>query len=415
MKNNLQQYVCLDCIGNEDYKTFIKEEGDEGIECDYCKIEGICITLDLLADQIDEEYRANYEPSDSGDLPSDIISVMLELDDLPELREDLVAILSDSESRDVSQGADALYDNDSLYGRKEKISYGNVAEHHDTWGYFCRQIKYKTRFFNNELIKWLDSLFSEINNFKYENNKSPIRIIDPSDSEATFYRARCATDSQERICTNPSLELGPPPEDIAYTGRMNPVGVSVFYGAFERKTCIAEIRLPVGETAISGQFKLEKKITVLDLTVLNRINEPLDSANADDNQWGLLHFLKHFSAEISEPVQSQNANLEYLPTQAFSEYLANYYQTKKIDAIIYPSAQTNYEGKNIVILNHAAKVKENSDYENDEGMYLSFVSNSLMGHKIKAIDYDIEDYDVSPKSRFAFYSRNNCKTHATTP
>lgn len=385
MKNNSRQYVCLDCIGNEDYKTFIKKEGVKRKTCNYCKNRRTCINLDLLADEIDDEYRNSYTLSDSGELPSDIISQMLELDDLEQLTDDLVDILSERESRDVNQGADAFYDNTSLYRPNEGNDYGNVLEHIETWDYFCWKIKHQTRFFNNGLIQWLNSLFSELDNFDYEN-KEPIRTIEPSDLEATFYRARYATDSHENICSNPCIELGPPPPSVASFGRMNPVGVSVFYGAFEPKTCIAEIRVPVGEIAISGQFKLEKQITVLDLTVLNEIKEPRNRHYADDNQWGLLSFLRYFSLEISKPVQTHNANLEYLPTQALSEYLAYHYQTR-IDAIIYPSTQTNGKGKNIVILNHAAKL----NYENKEDNYFSYVPDSLKQYKIKAIDYDIED------------------------
>lgn len=387
MKNNSQQYVCLNCIGNEDYKTFINEEGSEQKECAYCKKQLTCVDLGLLADKIDEEYRDSYTPSASGEPPSDIISQMLELDNLEELANDLVDLLSERESRNVHQGADPLYDDNYLYGANMENDYGNALDHKERWDYFCGDIKHKTRFFNNELIQSLNSLFSELDKFEYVNKK-PIRIIEPNNEETIFYRARYATDCHEKIYSNPSIELGSPPPFAASSGRMNPVGVSVFYGAFERKTCIAEIRIPVGETAISGQFKLEKPITVLDLTLLDEIEELQNPQFADDNQLGLLYFLRHFSLEISKPVQSHNTNLEYLPTQALSEYFAHHYRPK-IDAIIYPSTQTNGKGKNIVILNHAA----NLNYENNEDNYFSYVPDSLIIHTIKAIDYDVEDYN----------------------
>lgn len=391
MKNNSQPYVCSNCIGSEEYKTFIKEEGIGRKTCAYCKKQRTCVYLDLLADKIDEEYRANYVPNhsddDYGEPPYEIISQILELDGLEKLANDLVCILSESESRDVSQGADSLYDRSSLYKRTEKYDCGNILEHIETWEYFCWKIKHETRFFNNKLIQSLNSLFSELDTFSYDNNK-PIRTIKPNAKDAIFYRARYAADSSEKIRSNPGIELGPPPPSVASSGRMNPVGVSVFYGAFEQKTCIAEIRVPVGETAISGQFKLEKPITVLDLTVFDTIEKPRNAQFTDSNQLGLFHFLRDFSLEISKPVHLDNANLEYLPTQALSEYLAYHYQPK-IDAIIYPSTQTNGEGKNIVILNHAAKL----NYENSKDNYFSYVPDSLKKHKIKAIKYDVEDDD----------------------
>jgi hypothetical protein len=119
---------------------------------------------------------------------------------------------------------------------------------------------------------------------------------------------------------------------------MNPAGVSVFYGAFKQETCISEIKCSVGEIAIIGQFKLVKPITVLDLTVLSKIEEPSYSDALDiDESVGLFYFFKRFSYEISKPIRysdSYDSYLEYLPTQALSEYFT---YILKIDAVIYPS------------------------------------------------------------------------------
>lgn len=45
---------------------------------------------------------------------------------------------------------------------------------------------------------------------------------------------------------------------------MNPAGVPAFYGAFERKTCVAALRPPVGGSVVSGKFKLNRAVSVLD-------------------------------------------------------------------------------------------------------------------------------------------------------
>jgi RES domain-containing protein len=372
--------VCVDCINENYYKEYVKNNGTEG-KCNYCKNKEIkiCISIDSLANEVDDIYRADYEPSEnSGDTPSYIISEMLCLDN-EKIANDLVYILSERETRDVHQGADALYDSDGLYITQP--TFGNVDKHMETWEMFCYTIKHDTRFFNKESLDLLDSLFSELDKFKVDNTISPVRKINPDDSDTIFYRARKANSSDEisQFSKNPIKELNAPPPHKTSSGRMNPIGVSVFYGAFELKTCIAEIRLAVGELAVSGQFKLEKSITVLDLTVLDQIDEPqCYSGDDSDNLYGLFHFLRRFSQEISKPILPNNSELEYLATQAFSEYLCNHYK-EKIDAIIYPSSQIK-EGKNIVIFNHIV----------NSGSYLSLLDGMLDEHEVLAIDYNIK-------------------------
>lgn len=353
--------ICVDCVTDDYYKKYIKDNGKRR-KCSYCPNKNKkCIDLESLADEVDADYRASYEPNeDCGDYPSNIISEMLGLDN-EMIADKLVDILSERENRDVNQGADAFYDADRLYVTQPNL--GNFGDHMETWEWFCSTIKHQTRFFNQQFLNDLDGLFKELDKFKCDNI-SPVREISPDDADALFYRARRAANSKEEaeILNNPNGELAAPPPNKSNSGRMNPKGVSVFYGAYEIKTCIAEIRLLVGEKAISGQFKLKKPITILDLTLLKEIDEPRYYAGDDiDNLAGLFYFLRHFASEISKPIHPNDADLEYLPTQAFSEYLNHHYK-KRIDAIIYSSSQTKYnEGKNIVILGRAAEIRGDED------------------------------------------------------
>jgi hypothetical protein len=406
--------------------------------------------LNSLADAVDDVYRASYKQCDSGDSPSEIISSeILELDgSAGRLNFDLIEILSNRELGSEYKDKEAMYDESMTYssfgGKYAPMNDG--SEHKELWDIFCKCIKHRTRFFNIKMIDWLDRIFLGLDEISYENGKSPIRIIQPTDSDAVFFRARHATNAEERIkiCCHPAQELSSPPVHLAANGRMNPTGISVLYAAFERKTCIAEIRLPVGEIAISGQFKLEKPITVFDLTVLDNINSEKTISEATKSIYGevdsfedRLTFLRKFSAEISKPIPPHKAILDYMPTQALAEYLAHHYKPN-IDAIVYESTQTNSGGKNIVFLNHAAKVINNqnpesgayramwgdgyyyispdrelprfnidpvqwNEYENisffenyelDKDEYLSFTPGSLKLHKILAINYDVKCFNV---------------------
>lgn len=376
--------VCVNCINNKDYKNYIKSTGKKR-KCSYCSNTKKCIDIESLANEVDDDYRDKFKLTNDfldGDTPSHLISEMLGLDN-KSIADHLVSILSEREERNVNQGADAMYDADSLY--TSQPNYGNFGEYMEIWEWFCSDIKHRTRFFNNEFIDKFNDLFNDLDRFKY-NDISCIREININDTDATFYRARRIKNENEKqaILNHPENKLSAPPPKLAQTGRMNPRGVPVFYGAYDIKTCIAEIRASVTENIISGQFKLNKSITVLDLTILKDIEEPPCYQGDDiDKLQGAFYFLRQFSSEITKPIHSDDSELEYLPSQAFSEYLSNYYKIK-IDAIIYPSTQTNNKGRNIALLSHVSQIRNG---------YLSLVDDSVEIHEVKGIDYDIFSCD----------------------
>lgn len=152
---------------------------------------------------------------------------------------------------------------------------------------------------------------------------------------------------------------------------MNAPGVACFYGGFDLATCLAEIRPPVGCWVGSAGFELCRPITVLDMTrfsndALNRsIFSPVRQKRLD--QW---RFMQVFQSEVTKPVLPDDEVLDYVPTQAVSEFihvaLAAEAKTNssRIDAIIYGSAQRP-NGKNIALFGEAALVEGLDD--NDDG------------------------------------------------
>ena len=176
-------------------------------------------------------------------------------------------------------------------------------------------------------------------------------------TNALFFGGRGARSKKSRInlCLNPYQELIAPPNHLAPTGRMNPAGISVFYGALDRDTCLSELRLPVGDVAVSGKFELLKPLTVMDLSVLSDVYKELSLFDPDfEGKAGHLKFLRRFEEEVSRPIYPGDELLEYVPTQVLVEYLANYHDPN-IDALIYSSTQTDGAGKNIAIFSHATK------------------------------------------------------------
>jgi hypothetical protein len=201
-------------------------------------------------------------------------------------------------------------------------------------------------------------MLSGIIEFRSSKGNTAIRAINPNDVDSVFFRARQANDDNLRlkIFMNPSKELGSPPPNLASPGRMNPAGVSVFYGSFEINTCISEIRLPVGGVAATGCFKLIKTVNVLDLTIFDEGPQHISYFDLDRyEKISQMLWLETFHKEISKPVLPQDEAFNYIPTQIVSEFLAREF-SPQLDGIIYSSALTN-KGRNIVLFNHASAIQ----------------------------------------------------------
>lgn len=308
-------YLCIDCVGDPQLKSEIQESDSLGI-CFYCKQRKQGIELDYLSDRVDEVYREHYRPSEkpvfdredgdkllwrfAGSYPEDIVAEMMEVD--REIAEKIVEILSDKFRHEVQDGADDYDDSGTTYEETPINTY----EYSQTWKDFCLQIKHRSRFFDPENIHNLTFLFENIEDYKTDDGKSAIRMLDPNDYAFRFmYRAREANDEQSilKICLNQSKELGPPPIDKAKASRMNPSGIPVFYASYDPKTCVAEIRLPVGGIAVVGKFELIRPIRVLDLTVFDEHPEPISMFHPNFGEAIIKReFLKDFHKEVREPV-----------------------------------------------------------------------------------------------------------------
>lgn len=116
-------------------------------------------------------------------------------------------------------------------------------------------------------------------------------------------------------------DLTSPPPRIASNNRMSPAGISLFYGALEPETCISELRPSVGEDVVVGEFEANETLIVLDLS--GKIQESISIFNEDYSynyeRW--ISFIRDFVANISRPIRPMDQEIDYVPTQAFTEFL----------------------------------------------------------------------------------------------
>lgn len=327
------------------------------------------IPIEELAKIVDPVFREFYCPtSDEGsiwrrDRGGDLIDTLYDLtgaiDD--NISRALSAALIDRDDYWPPDGEEAYYDEEARYTLQDNRS----GLHLHNWNTFRRSLMFGSRFFNPDAEQALGQIFDGIQQLRDANGKGPVYLIKPKTPEALFFRARIANNREEasRIKAELARELGPPPEQLRKAGRLNPSGISAFYGAFDLRTCIAELRPSVGGGVISAQFELLRPICVLDTTLFTdrpkAVNLFAPGALKRKRQWV---FMQTFMEEIGRPVFPGEEHLQYLPTQAVAEFLNRRFKVsfagerRAIDAVIFRSAQRP-EGRNIVILGDAAIVE----------------------------------------------------------
>ncbi len=354
-------YICSICINDEYLKEEIRKTNKYAGKCTFCDSDEPCMELEELSDQIDQIINDEYEISDEtvpkfvGDEDSPyyepigesidyVIRKIIDLND--EIIDDIVEILRGKYFRDVADGGESFYhDGDNIVA---KDFYNPLI--HDNWLEFCQTIKHHQRFFSSDLNEDLRYFFSFIKEITFYRDK----LIKKIPSETELYRARLINNDYEipEIYNNPTQELGPPPPLICKANRLNPAGIPVFYGAFDRKTAIAEVRPHVGSKVISCIFKTKRELTTLNLHAADNGFQEISHFHPQYEQIvQQQNFLYFLQSEIRKPILPNETDMEFLPLQVLSEFLATQFDPK-IDAIIYGSAQIK-GGINIVVLNHA--------------------------------------------------------------
>jgi hypothetical protein len=411
--------VCHKCVGDSFLKERIKKQGAVD-RCHFCSARAKCITVDLLSNWVGEILDTHFEPGFSWpyyDMDSDrvshyeqkgeelysIVEGMVEADE--PIIDAVINKLSHLSYRDVKDGAEPRYDSETNYDEKSISTYEVEWE----WNQFRQELKHRSRFFNAYAKDFLDRVMKDLQSLRSwgADQNSVVRIIKP-ESTTVYYRARLVNqpDSLSRILEAPSANLGPPPPRIAPAGRMNPEGISVFYGALDQRTCIAELRPSIGSTVVSAEFELIKPIRVLEFQLLGKCyhDQPLSYFQPDFYEKIMYRqFLRKLHAKISQPVLPGNEH-EYLITQVLTEYLSTIVNPR-IDGVIFSSVQ-HEKGLNLVLFNHILDIQLNDNQKSvmGENSALKLREESIRLHRITAINYDFDKNNLKDIDIDRFYS-----------
>ncbi|VVN13749.1 RES family NAD+ phosphorylase [Pseudomonas fluorescens] len=414
--DEIEEPICFECVGDPYLRERIIASGISA-DCVSCGKSLPSMALDALANEVAQILLETLEAGElfdvwdfendrishteqHGDPLSFFIMEILRLEDDDDPLIDYVQGKLKSQLPD-----DAEFLDGNAYTRRRLLP----LEVEESWFEFKNGLMHKSRFFNHKAKEFLEFLFEGIDDYQVgRSGTGVVRLLSPDDCEPIF-RARDCTppkDYSVDILANPGSQLAAPPKEIAPAGRMSPAGVPVFYGAFERRTCIAELRPPVGGKVISGEFKLTREIRALDFTALEAAYDRKVVSFFDPDYRRKIErqqFLQSFHSIISHPVVPDQDH-EYLQTQVIAEYLATQH-FPPIDAVIFASAQDIHEGgKNIVFFPQVISTEPLPPVADENGWFalegtaadpgIEFVPESLMVHEIKQVMVKTKDTRV---------------------
>jgi len=338
--------ICLNCVKDVYLREIARDESLR-ITCSYCGGSGPGLELVQLAAIVEDPLQANAahgevvsEWDSEFDRPVDrqmgdelewFLQEECGIDADPAT--DLAVILEDRDPEDPRKGGEPFFDREQTFCRGDVYP----VDHEYSWQEFSYRIRHERRFFDDWARRQLAEILGEPGS--EEAKELPILEVGPEHEIEWVWRARRAESEEAalQITRYPARNLGPPPPEKAVPGRMNPAGIPVFYGALSRETALAEVRPWVGGLVVVGQFGSTRPLRLLDLTKLG------DRAAGSLFQSGYgaraerLQFLRGFHQLIARPVQPHDELLDYIPTQAVAEYVAN---VLRLDGMVYASAQT---------------------------------------------------------------------------
>ena len=366
-------WLCSDCVGESFLSAEIERLGAKSV-CSYCEGSGKTYSIAQIADEVAVAFRDHYDLTRSepdlieyhmtadeeidyewereGDPVGDVIVEAAEVSE--EVAEDIRGVLEDRELFEWFGSFDNPFSSEAYYD----VKGADDTEHRASWLRLEESLTTEARFFNPTAEAILTDTFADIDKHRTDGGLPVIMEAGPKTELTAFFRARVfqANDKLEDALKRPDLEVGPPPAGAASHGRMNPHGVSVFYGATDPAVALAEVRPPVGSRVVVGRFEILRPLRLLDIRALRSVDR---SGSIFDRTYierlRKASFLDWLSERITEPVMPNDEPFEYLPTQAIADFLATR-STPELDGIIYPSVQAKEGTSNVVLFHKSSRV-----------------------------------------------------------
>lgn len=416
MRNNIDELrICRSCLEDQYLKDILNFKRGSKQTCSNCNKKKMCADYKSLALKLKQVISNHFSVvSEDGmlfELIEDYYDEGIDFKttvrtilghDIAEI-DSIINYICNQDGWAERDGGVRFFEVSARFLRKTEYA----DELHHQWSDLVTEIKTKRRFFSDNARKLFESIFEGVENLLaytphksgigYSNLKKP--VVHTISVGTKIFRAR-KCDSEESckiILEDSEVELSPPPTKFAQQGRMNAKGVSVFYGAFDKKTCISEMRSSIGNYLVLGTFEPVRELRVLDFKLLESFVSKISYFQHDVKyQLKRRAFLHHLHSLISSPVISGHED-EYLITQVLAEYLA-YVRPMNFDGISFESTQSR-DGSNIILFpkeqcnglrvsepDHDDEIEKTQDVLEKFG--LKFIKDSEVIYQTEKITYE---------------------------
>jgi hypothetical protein len=292
-------------------------------------------------------------------------------------------------------------DNEPLISLVDAFRYkeDTSSSHSPKWDIYLNKLNHEFRYSNTQFVSLIEEIISPV----VRKNKLQKKFTKTIPIGRTIYRGRVFTNEKDKtnIINEPFRELGPPPNIMASEQRMTPSGISAFYGALDRQTCLAELRPVAGVKIITGGFSPKFNINLLDLDVLKRASTKESFLETDPfadklaEEIDSIFFFSHLYSELVKPSVSGD-NTTYRLTQLFFEVVRIKF-LNHIHGVTFSSVQRGGKGKNIVLF------PEYSITNNSGGdVYYSHgcTPKKIVSDALRFPDFRYENFSTEPSLTF---------------
>lgn len=325
--------VCSRCLDTPDIWRLSRANSKRGT-CDYChrstQVIPVSCAQEIIHRTIDHYFAAPEHagvPWVDGEWGISSLDTQEVLDDLgfdpcDDLRRDIL----DASSNDMWVEA----------------AHGHWANRHeedvllDGWENFVSATKHQTRYHFRDAPpgRYRDGVqVGEMLQVLAECIEPLIKTVDEKDD---LFRARILPPGQNVSATT----MGPPPNEVASAGRMNPAGIPYFYAAFNRQTALFEVGDTNQTQAAVALFRPTRPLRIVNLAKIIKVPSPFALDRRKERNDAM--FLWGFTEAISRKVTKDGReHIDYVPTQIVCEYIAQVYRTsagETIDGLMYSSA-----------------------------------------------------------------------------
>ena len=352
-----KKYLCSSHYSDEFLKEYIDENGTDGV-CSYCGKHAKVLDLSDFVEHVGGNLADWLEDVDNAGL---FLENFLGSDDddddeIPGFKK-VGGYIAPSDAdyyesnEEVMEDFDLISNNNALNIDLSECLYMERKIRRDPttmmlsdelslmWSEFCRLVKGERRFTFFKSPMFENAHPSRSDNGLFDILTELGGVIRAAEgiipAGTILFRCRPA-DEKEKVTE--FKDITAPPVEFAKANRLSPVGISMFYGSYDKATPLREVLNYCDDKPLyyTGRFHTTQELSVVDLSSLK-------CSFWMPKYWQETLFLIRFHREISKPLKKGDTEVEYVPPQIFTEYLrylCRNSQDKPYDGIVYRSSLT---------------------------------------------------------------------------